>query len=94
MCGFQAAGSAPIVDGHPIEDPHTIATAIKIGKPYSWKKAAEARDQSGGVIEAVTDDEILDAYNRTGAAMKKREDVHRMAEANKAFAHFARFNRR
>jgi len=67
MCGFQAAGSAPIVEGHPIADPHTVATAIKIGNPYSWKKAEEARDQSGGVIEAVTDDEILDAYNLLAA---------------------------
>lgn len=67
MCGFQAAGSAPIVEGHPIADPHTVATAIKIGNPYSWKKAEAARDESGGVIEAVTDDEILDAYNLLAA---------------------------
>jgi len=62
MCGFQADGSAPIVRGHVIEDPHTLATAIKIGNPYSWKKAEEARDQSKGLIEAVTDNEILEAY--------------------------------
>jgi threonine synthase len=62
MLGFQAAGSAPIVHGHPIEKPETIATAIKIGNPASWKEAEAARDQSGGVIEAVTDEEILDAY--------------------------------
>lgn len=58
MIGFQAAGSAPIVDGHPIKDPHTIATAIKIGNPASWKAAEQARDQSGGVIEKVTDEKI------------------------------------
>lgn len=62
MIGFQAEGSAPIVKGRIIEDPKTIATAIKIGNPASWKKAEEARDESGGLIEAVTDDEILNAY--------------------------------
>jgi threonine synthase len=62
MWGFQAAGSAPIVLGHPIENPDTIATAIRIGNPASWQFAEEARDESGGVIEAVTDDEILAAY--------------------------------
>ena len=64
MMGFQAAGSAPIVDGHPIEKPHTIATAIRIGNPASWQSAVVARDESGGVIAAVTDDEILNAYHR------------------------------
>lgn len=62
MCGFQAAGSAPIVLGKIVENPQTIATAIKIGNPYSWKSAEAARDESGGVIEAVTDEEILQAY--------------------------------
>jgi len=62
MLGFQAAGSAPIVLGHPVKDPHTIATAIKIGNPASWKQAEAARDESGGLIDMVTDDEILDAY--------------------------------
>jgi threonine synthase len=62
MCGFQAAGSAPIVLGKVVEDPQTIATAIKIGNPYSWKSAEAARDESKGVIEAVTDEEILEAY--------------------------------
>lgn len=63
MCGFQAAGSAPIVEKKIIEDPKTIATAIKIGNPYSWKQAEAARDESRGLIEAVTDSEILEAYN-------------------------------
>lgn len=63
MLGFQAAGSAPIVMGHPIDNPETIATAIRIGKPASWKQAEAARDESGGCIDAVTDEEILEAYN-------------------------------
>jgi threonine synthase len=63
MYGFQAAGSAPIVLGHPIEHPETIATAIRIGNPASWKRAEAARDESGGLIEAVTDDQILAAYH-------------------------------
>ncbi|MDD4956155.1 MAG: threonine synthase [Candidatus Omnitrophica bacterium] len=62
MLGFQAAGAAPIVEGRPVKDPQTIATAIKIGNPASWKSAEEARDESGGLIDKVTDDEILDAY--------------------------------
>ncbi len=62
MFGFQAAGAAPIVQGAPVENPHTIATAIRIGNPASWRGAVAARDESGGLIEAVTDDEILAAY--------------------------------
>jgi threonine synthase len=62
MYGFQAAGAAPIVRGEPVEEPHTIATAIRIGNPASWRGAVAARDESGGLIEAVTDDEILAAY--------------------------------
>ena len=62
MCGFQAAGSAPIVYGSPIKNPETIATAIRIGNPASWKQAEAARDESGGLIDMVTDDEILRAY--------------------------------
>ncbi len=61
MLGFQAAGSAPIVEGHPIEFPETIATAIRIGNPASWKRAEAARDESGGLIEKVTDEEITEA---------------------------------
>ncbi len=63
MFGFQAAGAAPIVNGAPVRNPETIATAIRIGNPASWKSAEEARDVSGGVIEAVTDEEILEAYS-------------------------------
>jgi len=62
MLGFQAAGAAPIVHGHPIENPETVATAIKIGNPASWQMAEAARDESGGMIDMVTDDEILAAY--------------------------------
>lgn len=62
MLGFQAAGSAPIVLGHPVENPETIATAIRIGNPASWKSAEAAAADSGGKISAVTDDEILEAY--------------------------------
>ena len=62
MMGYQAAGAAPIVAGAPVADPKTIATAIKIGNPASWKGALAARDESGGHIEAVTDDEIVAAY--------------------------------
>jgi threonine synthase len=64
MWGFQAAGAAPLVLGHPVEAPETIATAIRIGNPASWDLAIGARDESGGKIEAVTDAEILDAYRR------------------------------
>ena len=62
MHGFQAAGAAPIVNGEVVPDPQTIATAIRIGNPASWNGAVRARDESGGSITAVTDDEILDAY--------------------------------
>lgn len=62
MMGFQAAGAAPIVDGHPILKPETVATAIRIGNPASWKTAEIARDESGGVIDKVSDEEILFAY--------------------------------
>jgi threonine synthase len=62
MWGFQAAGAAPIVFGEVFDEPETIATAIRIGNPASWDGAVAARDESGGRIEAVTDDEILSAY--------------------------------
>jgi threonine synthase len=62
MLGFQAEGAAPIVRGKVIEHPETIATAIRIGNPASWKQAEAARDESGGLIDMVSDDEILEAY--------------------------------
>ena len=61
MMGFQAEGAAPIVRGHAIEKPETIASAIRIGNPASWQKAVKARDESGGVIDMVSDEEILAA---------------------------------
>src|SRR5277367_1662985 len=62
MCGFQAAGAAPIVHGKPVADPQTVATAIRIGNPASWAGATAAIAESKGLIEAVTDAEILTAY--------------------------------
>lgn len=62
MWGFQASGAAPIVFGEVFDEPETIATAIRIGNPAAWKGAVAARDESGGRIEAVSDDEILSAY--------------------------------
>jgi threonine synthase len=67
MWGFQAAGAAPIVLGEPVDQPETIATAIRIGNPASWDAAVAARDESGGRIEAVTDEEILQAYDLLGS---------------------------
>jgi threonine synthase len=61
MYGFQAEGAAPIVRGHVVEKPETVATAIRIGNPASWEKAEAARDESGGLIDMVSDDEILAA---------------------------------
>jgi threonine synthase len=63
MLGFQAEGAAPIVRGAPVPDPETIATAIRIGNPASWQGATRARDDSGGLIDTVSDDEILEAYH-------------------------------
>ncbi len=63
MMGFQAAGAAPLVLGHPVEDPETVASAIRIGRPASWKEAVTARDDSGGLIDSVTDEQIMDAYS-------------------------------
>jgi threonine synthase len=62
MLGFQAEGSAPIVKGHPIDAPETVATAIRIGRPASWYGATAAASESGGGIHAVSDEEILEAY--------------------------------
>jgi threonine synthase len=62
MMGFQAAGAAPLALGRPVASPKTVATAIRIGKPFSWKAAVRARDESGGLLDKVTDREILSAY--------------------------------
>lgn len=64
VLGFQAEGAAPLVDGAPVKQPQTVATAIRIGNPASWKTAIAARDESGGSIDAVSDEAIMDAYYR------------------------------
>ncbi len=71
MMGFQAQGAAPIVRGHVVEQPRTVATAIRIGNPASWKLAEQAVEESSGAIRMVTDEEILDAYQ----ALAKEEGV-------------------
>jgi threonine synthase len=67
MWGYQASGAAPIVRGEPVKDPTTIATAIRIGNPASWASAERARDESGGLIDEVTDRQILAAYRLLAA---------------------------
>ncbi len=62
ILGFQAAGAAPIVEGYPIKKPRTIATAIRIGNPARWEEAVTAAEESGGLIEKVTDEQIIEAY--------------------------------
>ena len=71
MLGFQAQGAAPIVRGHVVEHPQTVATAIRIGNPASWKLAVQAVEESSGAVRMVTDEEILDAYQ----ALAKEEGV-------------------
>ena len=71
MMGFEAEGSAAIVRGHVIEEPQTVATAIRIGNPASWNGAVAARDESGGTIDSVTDEEILSSYT----LLAKREGI-------------------
>lgn len=71
MLGFQAQGAAPIVRGHVIEQPQTVATAIRIGNPASWKLALQAVEESSGAMQMVTDEEILEAYQ----ALAKEEGV-------------------
>lgn len=94
MMGWQAEGAAPIVKGEAVKDPKTIATAIKIGNPASWKGALAARDESGGFIGAVSDEEILEAYKalaREGvfcepASAASVAGVKKFAAANAEFA--------
>jgi threonine synthase len=68
MFGYEAEGAAAIVKGHKIDNPETLATAIRIGNPASWQGAEQARDESGGCIDAVTDDEIIAAYKLLAAS--------------------------
>ncbi len=67
MFGFQAAGAAPLVHGAPVREPDTIATAIRVGSPASWDGAMRARQESGGLFEAITDEQILDSYRLLAA---------------------------
>jgi threonine synthase len=67
MWGFQAEGAAPIVRGAPVLDPETVATAIRIGNPASWRFAEAARDESGGLIDMVSDEQILEAHRALAA---------------------------
>ena len=90
MMGFQAEGAAPIVRGTPVADPQTIASAIRIGNPASWQRAVEARDRSGGVIDIVSDDEILDAYR----LLASREGVFCEPASAAAFAGLVKLLRR
>ena len=71
MWGFQAAGAAPIVTGVPVPNPDTVATAIRVGNPARWADAVAARDESGGLIDMVTDEQILSAQ----AELARREGV-------------------
>ncbi|ULG70905.1 threonine synthase [Macrococcus brunensis] len=82
MFGFQAEGASPIVQNKVIEQPETIATAIRIGNPASWQRAAEARDLSGGLIDSVTDEEILAAYQ----LMTSKEGVFAEPASNASIA--------
>ena len=67
MRGFQAAGAAPIVEGRPVAHPDTVASAIRIGNPANWARAVQARDESDGTIEAVSDEGIVEAYRLLAA---------------------------
>ncbi len=90
MMGFQAEGAAPIVRGAPVLNPQTIASAIRIGNPASWKGALDARDGSGGVIDMVSDDEILDAYR----LLASREGVFCEPASAASFAGLVKMHRR
>jgi threonine synthase len=72
MMGWQATGAAPLVSGHPVKDPQTVATAIKIGNPATWQGAVAAKNESGGAIADVTDQEILESYR----ALARLEGVY------------------
>ena len=82
MCGFQAEGASPIVQGKVVKNPETVATAIRIGNPASWKMAEEARDESNGLIDSDTDEEILKAYK----LMTSKEGVFSEPASNASIA--------
>ena len=89
MMGFQAEGAAPIVRGEVVAKPQTIASAIRIGNPATWHGAVEARDQSGGVIDSVSDDEILEAYR----ALASQEGIFCEPASAAAFAGLVKMHR-
>lgn len=82
MCGFQAEGASPIVQGKVVTNPETVATAIRIGNPASWKLAEAARDESNGLIDSVTDEEILKAYK----LMTSKEGIFSEPASNASIA--------
>jgi threonine synthase len=90
IMGFQAEGAAPIVRGYPIEKPETLATAIRIGNPASWKTAEEARDESKGVIDMVSDDEIIEAYKM----IARHEGVFAEPASASSFAGLLKYTRK
>ena len=89
MMGFQAEGAAPIVRGEIVTRPQTIASAIRIGNPATWQGAIDARDGSGGVIDAVSDDEILDAYR----ALASKEGIFCEPASAASFAGLVKLHR-
>ncbi|UTH14793.1 threonine synthase [Macrococcus equipercicus] len=89
MLGFQAAGAAPIVSNAVVDQPETIATAIRIGNPASWQLAVAARDESDGLIDSVTDEEILAAYE----LMTTKEGVFAEPASNAAIAGLLKLHR-
>lgn len=89
MFGFQAAGAAPIVNNQVVKNPETIATAIRIGNPASWKQAVQAIEESDGLIEAVTDGEILEAYQ----LMTSKEGIFSEPASNASIAGLIKLHR-
>ena len=86
---FQAEGASPIVQNKVIKNPETIATAIRIGNPASWKKATVALEESNGLIDSVTDDEILEAYQ----LMTSKEGVFSEPASNASIAGLIKLQR-
>lgn len=89
MFGFQAEGASPIVQNKVIKNPETIATAIRIGNPASWDKATNALKESNGLIDSVTDDEILEAYQ----LMTTKEGVFSEPASNASIAGLIKLHR-
>ena len=94
MLGFQAAGAAPLVHGAPVEQPETVASAIRIGNPARWEEAMDAMTSSGGAVRAVTDEQILDAYRFLAAQEGVFCEPASAASVAGLLAHGARRRRR